>query len=275
MLHLNLKVGRLTKLNLDSDLPHEVNCAKLSSPSLCMTKPSNCKNPEVMTEVDPSEWNKPEEDPEPELENDEEDKQEVDEDLDEDLTGPKSKRRDVILKTLLRKWRKYFQKLFNNHTKFLKNKKKELSCYYKSCIEKFIQECLPLDTTLNIGFHMGALLYPQEMIRCVDKFVYPNGIKTSSRKKLMKKKISTYKDQVDILHDILYKFSKEKLEKFIAIPELAIIFLYFIENSNECNSTDIETKICKELMTKCKKTLKSSKKSKGVATLFDPCGADE
>lgn len=227
-----------------------------------------------MTEVDPSEWNKDEEDPEQDLRNDEEDKQEVDDDNDEEWTGAKSKRRDVILKTLLRKWRKYFQKLFNNHTKFLKNKKKELSWYYKNCIDKFIEEWIPIDTSFNLSFHMGSLLYPQEMIRWIEKFVYPDGIKSSSRKKLMKKKISTYKDQVDILHDILYKFSKQKLEKFISIPELAIIFLYFIENSNEWSSWDTEIKICQELVKKCKK-IKSSKKSKRIATLFDNCGADE
>ena len=232
-----------------------------------------------MTEVDPSEWIRPEEEEkfDQEFEEEEEAKggADVDDEVDEDSLNSKCKRRDVILKTLLRKCRKYYQKLFNTHTKFLKNKKKELSCYYKNWIEKFIQDCISIDTTLNISFHMGALLYPQEMIRWVDKFVYPNGIKASSRKKLMKKKISTYKDQVDILHDILYKFSKEKLEKFISIPELAVIFLHFIEHAGEWNTSDIETKIWKELVSKCKRTMKSSKKSKGVATLFDACGDDE
>mmetsp|Transcript_20481 Transcript_20481/g.23650 ORF Transcript_20481/g.23650 Transcript_20481/m.23650 type:complete len:207 (-) Transcript_20481:103-723(-) len=199
---------------------------KKSFTSSAITKPSVNKNEDNQTDVDPNEQRE-------ELDEiAEEDKEEL-KDAEDDGKDTKFKRRDVILKTVLRKCRKFYQKKFNSHTKFLKNKKKELSSYYKNCIEQFIAECLPFDTNLNLSFHMGALLYPQEMIRSAEKFVFPNGTKSSARKKLVKKKVKVYQDQVDILHDILYKFSREKLERFLAIPELAYIFLYYIENGGE------------------------------------------
>lgn len=53
---------------------------------------------------------------------------------------PKKQRKDVSYKTILRKCRKYYQQLFNAHTGFLRNKKKEPCSFYRDCILKFIEE---------------------------------------------------------------------------------------------------------------------------------------
>lgn len=158
---------------------------------------------------------------------------EAEEEEDDSFDAPKKQRKDVSYKTILRKCRKYYQQRFNAQTGFLRNKKKEPCSFYRDCILRFIEDNVSLKTTLNISFHMGALLYPQEMIKRIESFVYPDGIKNFTPKKVVKRKVDTHKQQVDKLHSILYKFTHEKLEKFISVPELAAIFLNYIEQSGE------------------------------------------
>lgn len=117
---------------------------------------------------------------------------------------------------------------------------------------------------------MGALLYPQEMIKRIESFVYPNGIKNFTPKKVVKRKVDTHKQQVEKLHSILYKFTHEKLEKFISVPELAAIFLNYIEQSDDKEEQDEDFKRhMKDLTKRCRKSIGKSRKTKSVVTLFD------
>ena len=108
------------------------------------------------------------------------------------------------------------------------------------------------------------------MIRGIESFVYPEGVKTFTPKKVVKRKIETHKQQVDKLHSILYKFTHEKLDKFISVPELATIFLNFILNGagEDVKSEEFMAEY-EDLSKRCNKTLFKCKKVKGVATLFD------
>ena len=179
-------------------------------------------------------------------------------------------RRDVTYKTILRKCRKYYQTKFNKVTNFLKRKKKEPCSFYKASILKFIDSWFEFKTNLNVSFHLGCLLYPAEMTRGIESFVYPDGVKAFTPKKVVKRKIETHKQQVDKLHSILYKFTHEKLDKFISIPELAAIFINFIENGagDDVNKAEFKSEY-ESLMKRWQKTLSKCKKVRGVATLFD------
>ena len=189
---------------------------------------------------------------------------------DESYGEPKKQRKDVSYKTILRKCRKYYQQRFNQHTGFLRNKKKEPCSFYRDCVLKFIEEWVPIKTNLNISFHMGALLYPQEMIKRIESFVYPNGIKNFTPKKVVKRKLDTHRQQVEKLHSILYKFTHEKLEKFVSVPELAAIFLNYIEQMNEMADEDENSvKHMKDLTKRCRKSIGKSRKTRSVVTLFD------
>lgn len=192
------------------------------------------------------------------------------EDLDEAGDDDKKQRKDVYYKTILRKCRKFYQQKFNSHTGFMRNKKKEAWSFYRDWIFKFIEEVVSIKTNLNISFHMGALLYPQEMIKRIESFVYPNGIKNFTPKKIVKKKLETFKLQVEKLHSILYKFTHNKLEKFISVPELAVIFQNYIEKSGDLESDDeLFQKHIKDLLKRCKRSIGKSRKTRSVVTLFD------
>lgn len=182
----------------------------------------------------------------------------------------KRPRRDVTYKTILRKCRKYYQTTFNEMTGYLKGKKKEPCSFYKACILQYMNESFEFKTSLDVSFHLGSLLYPQEMIRGIDSFVYPEGVKTFTPKKVVKRKLEVHKAQVDKLHSILYKFTHEKLDMFIAVPELATIFLNYIQYGAGDDVEDKEYKFeFQDLTRRCLKTLSKTKKVKGIATLFD------
>ena len=182
----------------------------------------------------------------------------------------KRPRRDVTYKTILRKCRKYYQTKFNEITGYLKQKKKEPCSFYRKCVLQFIEENFQFQTHLNVSFHLGALLYPQEMVRGIESFVYPDGVKPFTPKKVVKRKIETHRQQVDKLHSILYKFTHEKLNKFILVPELAAIFLNYIHFGAGKDVEDKEFSYeFSDLTKRCNKTLAKTKKVKGIATLFD------
>jgi len=177
---------------------------------------------------------------------------------------------DVSYKTILRKCRKYYQQRFNLHTSFLRNKKKEATGFYRDCIDKFITDHVDIKTNLNINFHMASLLYPQEMIKRIESFVYPNGIKNFTPKKVIKRKLDSHKGHVEKLHDILYKFTHEKLDKFISVPELALLFMHYIEKCGNAEfSEEDEQRHIKDLTKRCKRSIGKSRKTKGAVTLFD------
>ena len=152
----------------------------------------------------------------------------------------------------------------------MRNKKKESCGFYRECIFKFIENHLDIKTNLNISFHMGALLYPQEMIKRIESFVYPNGIKNFTPKKVVKRKLDTHREQVEKLHSILYKFTHEKLDKFIGVPELAVIFMNYIEHSGDSDFNDEDAqRHIKDLTKRCKRSIGKSRKTKSSVTLFD------
>ena len=56
--------------------------------------------------------------------------------------NPFSKRKDVVYKTLIRKVRKYLQRLFNSSTKYIATKRFKPAEYYKEKITQFAQNLL-------------------------------------------------------------------------------------------------------------------------------------
>lgn len=180
------------------------------------------------------------------------------------------KRKDVVFKTILRKCRKYYQTVFNLKAGFLKSRKSQPCSYYRECIQKFIDQVVTIKCNHDLSFHMGALLYPQEMVRWIETFIYPEGVKTFTPKKVVKRKVESHKLQVDKLHNILYKYTHEKMKKFISIPELSVIFLNFLEkymqDPKEWGPDEKEQ--LKELVKQCKKSLKGRKKNKHSFTML-------
>jgi|JI9StandDraft_1071089.scaffolds.fasta_scaffold189815_2 hypothetical protein len=100
----------------------------------------------------------------------------------------------------------------------------------------------------KLYLNLGAILYPQEMNKHIDTFF-------ESEKENRIKKRKELRAKINKVHDVLYKYSHEKLEKFLSVKELAYLFLYYEKASisdqqdeNSLNSIEI-------IREKCQKTL--------------------
>ena len=129
---------------------------------------------------------------------------------------------DVIYKTLLRDWRKYFTDKFQ--VKMIKKNKnpqkleKELDEFVELHFWKLSPKMIK-----DVKFYLGCLVYPKELVsnRAGLYDENSNSIKGSERSKKIKK--------IKELHTFLYNFSLEKWEKFFENEALWKIFLHYIQ----------------------------------------------
>lgn len=116
---------------------------------------------------------------------------------------------------------------FNDLTQYEQVRAAEKPSFLVECIRKFISESDYFSSRpdLNLEFYLGALLYSSEMKKHIDFFFDANQSDKLKRRKELRIK-------VDRVHDTLYKYSHEKLNKFVEIKELAFIYQYFFQKSN-------------------------------------------
>lgn len=179
-------------------------------------------------------------------------------------------RNDLFYKTLLRKCRKYYWQEFNDATGFSAHKRKKCNSYYFDCIKEYLSKSFKSSNGIDVSFYLGALIYPEIMVKWVEKFIYPDGVKNSTPNAIIKKKVQLYKAQVDKLQDVLYNFTIQKLELFASIPELASLFLNYVQNGTKNDTEALDNNSLVDLVKKWEKTLSSRKKCKGSPSLMCP-----
>lgn len=69
------------------------------------------------------------------------------------------------------------------------------------------------------------------------------------------KKRKELRAKINKVHDVLYKYSHEKLDKFLQVKELAYIFLYFEKSTISDQLDENSTHSMTILKDKCMKTL--------------------
>jgi hypothetical protein len=113
-----------------------------------------------------------------------------------------SKRKDVVLKSLLRKIKSHYWKEFEAQTQFnqRKNKQDDQRKFFKTCIRIYVSSCALLEDTIEVKTSLGNLLNPKLM---GDKADYA-------------------------LRDLLCKFSMQKYEGVLQNSEFSeLIQAYF------------------------------------------------
>lgn len=140
-----------------------------------------------------------------------------------------SRRKDVIIKTLLRKWRKFFLKDFNSQTNYLKTAKRKYgSSVYKTLLEYYLNRVFVNNQSEDLLIFMAAFLYPQDLEDSIDLFTSPRYDNF------------TIKTLLAQIHEILYKYSHQKFSGFSKNPEFQILFLRFDEMGSEVHKKDSE-----------------------------------
>lgn len=127
-----------------------------------------------------------------------------------------SKRKDVIIKALLRKWKKFFLKDFNSKTSYLRRAKRKFgSSAYRCCLESYITEFLRIPLSEDMLVFLGVFLYQKDLEDNIDLFISPNysplGVKSLATE----------------VHEVLYKYSHKKFERFSKNREFKYVFTYF------------------------------------------------
>lgn len=142
-----------------------------------------------------------------------------------------NKRKDVILKTILRKCRRILQDDFNGLTDYFQNRKMQGHQFLKDCVLRFHDSIPNKPEQLDLVFYLGAILYPQEMNRGVDCFF-------ECDKKDRVKQRKFYRAKIQKVHDVLYRYSHEKMDYFVKVPELSYLYTLFYKKEIEENNED-------------------------------------
>ena len=163
-----------------------------------------------------------------------------------------NRRKDVILKTILRKWRRELQSDFNCVTQYFQNRKHKGGNFLKECVLKYYDSLPNKPVQLDLVFYLGSMLYPQEMIRGVDFFFECEKKERVKQRKIVRSKIQK-------VHDVLYRYCHDKMNFFVSVPELSYLYAIFYKKEVNNNSEDQDyLDGVSEIYEKCKLTLESS-----------------
>ena len=127
-----------------------------------------------------------------------------------------------MYKTLLRKVRKYGQKLFNATTRYLATKRFKPDAYYRQKLELFVTTTLKLEASDENIESMATFLYPQDACKRLGTFREEAEIESDSQK----------------TKELLYRYSHEKLSWLMERRAMAALFAHFEEHGRENFASD-------------------------------------
>ena len=123
-----------------------------------------------------------------------------------------------MLKSILRKIRKYLWRQFNEFTNFLKQKYLKEKDFYERCLIEFITNIIQKEATAEFVLILGGFLSFEHMKELI----------MSNYSKIFNKSLKNiYLSKIDEIYDLLYKFTLTKYVKFAKRKEVHIILNYF------------------------------------------------
>lgn len=147
-----------------------------------------------------------------------------------------SRRKDVIIKTLLRKCRKFFMQDFNAKTNYMKQKRRFTSVIYHKLLKSYLTSVLKVNDDSSLTAFLGAFIYQQDLEDNIESFADTNLSPT------------IIKDNSDKIHEILYKYSHQKFRTFSKIQDFLPIFMHFYINGSEDLRADPEYSLGLEII---------------------------
>ena len=127
-------------------------------------------------------------------------------------------RKDVVLKTLLRKIRNHFWQDLNSETRYYKHKRNRGSLYYERCLRNYIENKLGEVASKDFMFIFGSIVSHSDMEQLIIKGS-TNLFEQEESENLLK--------QIKDIHQILYKFSVSKFSILSRRPEMLNLILQF------------------------------------------------
>lgn len=152
-------------------------------------------------------------------------------------TKPARKRRtnenryDSLYRSLLRRFRKFFNLDFDRFTNYKSSKRSKPIGYFLEWVSKYLQQVFPEHYSEDLMFHLSNLIYPNILIQHWREFskTYPR-IENFIQKQMASKINVT---------DILLVFTFSKMEKLLLTGEYALLFHHFAQqNYNMFSATE-------------------------------------
>lgn len=132
-----------------------------------------------------------------------------------------SRRKDVIIKTVLRKWRKFFITDLNSKTNYAKLKRKYGKSIFVSHLRKYLKTILGDHVDERTTAFFAGLISHQDLEASKDDFVSA----TFTHEDLKK--------QSDSIFDILYKYTHQKFGVFSQDSTFLPIFMHYYRHGSE------------------------------------------
>lgn len=135
------------------------------------------------------------------------------------------KRYEIVYRSILRKFRKFFNLEFDNATKYKSIKRYRKTSYFIECVSKYAKEAFLDNYSDNLVFSLCYLIYPWVITKNKDelKKEFPG------LEKFLKKQ---QKDGI-MINDVLYDFTFAKMKNLFANKQYVYLFNYFVEKSKE------------------------------------------
>jgi hypothetical protein len=102
-------------------------------------------------------------------------------------------------------------------TGFICSKKDKVEDPFIPSLASVIEDLPSADPSLRVTLFLGALTYPYDSKRNISGLANPH-----ETKRVL--------DQIQKVHDCLYKYSHQKLDSFCSTPELAFLYVHFYDN---------------------------------------------
>jgi hypothetical protein len=157
------------------------------------------------------------------------------------------KRKDVILKSILRRCRKYFLDSYTNFTRaqFLQRPKMEgldnPDIFSANLGQNTMQ---PLTKDMLISFTedlFGGSIEHEDLYMYIGALISPQDFKA----KLTETESDSELIEVcELVYEVLYKFSYQKLGRFCKIPQLIFLYSHFYEN---CELSEVDLQVGKTI----------------------------
>ena len=124
-------------------------------------------------------------------------------------------RTDLPCKAVIRQCRKHYNTKLQKKCDYIIKKRGKDSGFYARCIRETLADELDLPATDRIVFFLAAFMYPKDADKFLDSLL-PADMERETAKAMIKD-----------LHDLRVKFTHERLNSFIEIPEMQRIFIKF------------------------------------------------
>lgn len=140
-------------------------------------------------------------------------------------------RYDTLYRSLLRRFRKFFNLDFDRFTNYKSSKRNKPAGYFLECVSKYLQQVFPEYYSEDLLFHLSNLIYPNLLIQHWREFsiTYPR------LESFIQAQIASKLNVTDIL--LVFTFSK--MEKLLLSGEYALLFNHFAkQNYNMFSPTE-------------------------------------